>query len=249
MCFVYQGVVYIGQERLTQFLKTAEFLQIKGLSEHCIGEPFQRQQTVTQSSPSQSASTALPSPPPPPLSDTPSPSPSFKDAPRPSQSSAPTSAPLPPAKRRKPLYPLPLHTPAPSTSACQPGSGDVVGDVGIAAATGVAEQPGNSSSPSRPSQSSPVEVASVQNGVRTDAAEPAGPEHAQEEALSLVTESSILRQRIEGRTEPGLVKLETNGPASNGSPPPSDQLAKLSPAPLMMDPNALSMVGRESLGR
>ncbi|XP_037081676.1 protein abrupt-like [Pollicipes pollicipes] len=119
MCFVYQGVVYIGQERLTQFLKTAEFLQIKGLSEHCIGEPFARQQPATQSSPSQS-----------------------------------------------------------------------------------------------------------------------------EEALSLVTETSILRQRIEGRSadlEP--VKVETNGPGS-----PAGEHAKLSPGPLLMDPNAISMVGRESIG-
>ncbi|XP_043192505.1 broad-complex core protein isoforms 1/2/3/4/5-like [Amphibalanus amphitrite] len=226
MCFVYQGVVYIGQERLTQFLRTAEFLQIKGLSEHCIGEPFARQQPATQSSPSQSAPAAAP-PSPQPRSGTPSPSPSFREAPRPSQSSAPPLAPLPPAKRRKPLYPL--HTPAPSSTAC------------------VGELPGTSVSPSRPSQSSPTEGAQP-NGTEVPTGLPpeGSSETTQEEALSLVSETSILRQRIEGgRAEiEQPVKVETNGPHS----PALVEHAKLSPRPLIMDPNALSMVGRESLG-
>jgi len=241
MCFVYQGVVYIGQERLTQFLRTAEFLQIKGLSEHCIGEP------ATQSSPSQSAvPTAVP------LSPRPrSPSPSYREMARPTQSTAP----LPPAKRRKPLYPLPLHVTPVSASSSAAGPQEL--DIGLGGSNGVsmtagsgggvvAELPGPSSSPARPSQSSPSEGAAVHNGLRLD-----GPASliAQEEALSLVTESSILRQRIEGHrgsTEPAdLVKMESNGPVS---PPPYQLETKLSPAPLMMDPTALSMVGRESLG-
>ena len=225
MCFVYQGVVYIGQERLTQFLKTAEFLQIKGLSEHCIGEPFARQQPATQSSPSQSAPVVAPTSPQA-RSGTPSPSPSFKEAPRPTQSSAPPLVPLPPAKRRKPLYPL--HTPVPNSTAC------------------AGELPGTSISPSRPSQSSPSEAAPP-NGAEgpSGASSERSSEIAQEEALSLVTETSILRQRIEGRSDlEQPVKVETNGPHS----PAVGEHPKLSPRPLMMDPNALSMVGRESLG-
>lgn len=226
MCFVYQGVVYIGQERLTQFLKTAEFLQIKGLSEHCIGEPFTRQQPATQSSPSQSAPALEPLSPRP-HSGTLSPSPSFKEAPRPTQSTAPL-APLPPAKRRKPLYPL--HTPAQSSTAC------------------VGELPGTSVSPSRPSQSSPTEAAQPHVADGPNGVPPEGSSQiTQEEALSLVTETSILRQRIEGRCSSELedpVKVETNGPHS----PALGEHAKLSPRPLLMDPNALSMVGRESLG-
>jgi len=236
--FVYQGEVYVSQERLTAFLRTAEMLHIKGLTEqnqqqqHVATHQLHREQGGLVVS-SGSSSTTIGGPTSPRLRSTPSPT-SVHPIQQPSHIS-------PPPKKRRPatsptLIPVSMSTAAPST----PPRLDIIpyrseglsphleGSTLAAALTKPLNPSGQRGEinirsvpppalpppPLLPAPHSAPEVPKVkqedEGEMMTITEEESQPP---EQAVNLVTEGSILRQRIQG--------YPCSSEASQQLPPPA----------------------------
>ncbi|KAK7026017.1 hypothetical protein SK128_009267 [Halocaridina rubra] len=224
LSFVYQGEVYVSQDRLSTFLRTAEMLHIKGLTEQNQHHPHigthqlhREQGGLVNKVVSSLGAIAVQGPSSPRRRSTPSPTTHIIQQ--------PSHISPPPKKRRptsSPTHSLPLSTAAPSTpprSDVPPSrlelSPHLEGST-LAAALTKPLNPTNQrgdGTPRSTQQASPQQLApppllpaplpatDVPKVKQEDEGEGVGVEeesHMPEQAVNLVTEGSILRQRIQG---------------------------------------------------
>ncbi|XP_066984084.1 protein abrupt-like isoform X6 [Macrobrachium rosenbergii] len=252
LSFVYQGEVYVSQDRLSTFLRTAEMLHIKGLTEQNQHHPHIGTHQLHRDSGglvnkvvSSLGAIAVQGPSSPRRRSTPSPTSHILQQ--------PSHISPPPKKRRptsSPTHNLPLSTAAPSTpprSDIPPSrlelSPHLEGSTLAAALTKPLNQTNQrgDNTPRSTQQASPQQLApppllpaslpaaDVPKVKQEDEGEGGGVEedsHMPDQAVNLVTEGSILRQRIQG--------YSGSCEASQSLPPPPTSSSSSRPSPVLI---------------
>ncbi|XP_068249980.1 protein abrupt-like isoform X2 [Palaemon carinicauda] len=252
LSFVYQGEVYVSQDRLSTFLRTAEMLHIKGLTEQNQHHPHIGTHQLHRDSGglvnkvvSSLGAIAVQGPSSPRRRSTPSPTTHILQQ--------PSHISPPPKKRRptsSPTHNLTLSTAAPSTpprSDIPPSrlelSPHLEGSTLAAALTKPLNHtnPRGDNTPRSTQQASPqqlapppllpatIPVADVPKVKQEDEGEGGGVEedsHMPDQAVNLVTEGSILRQRIQG--------YSGSCEASQSLPPPPTSSSSSRPSPVLL---------------